>query len=244
MDTDKKEIYMIITKEMGKLLAIARKQTLLTQKEVGERLGFSAKSGRMYISRLERGEIANPSLWIVLKYLTICEKSWPAFFEKLAGVYFTKRHDAVMSQVPDVKLDRKIDRDVAKYTHSINTKFAYKQKIKPLTQYQKQQMAVGFAKHRAVMEQIEREITNYLGNSGELPIYNQYYKAFARECYSTIRKTKPLKSQKIDLESLVNQKLNKIIEKWVKKGLKRKILEQVKEIPVKHFKPPMNTDKH
>jgi hypothetical protein len=37
--------------------------------------------------------------------------------------------------------------------------------------------------------------------------------------------------------SALNIKLNQIIEKWIKKGLKREILEKVKEIPLKYTTP-------
>jgi transcriptional regulator with XRE-family HTH domain len=223
---------IVITKEMGSLLADIRKKAHLTQKEVGERLGFSSRSGRVYVSRLEKGGINNPSLWLILKYLNICEKSWSAFFEKLSGIYFNKQHDKIIAQVPTTKFQSKVDRDVAKYTHSIQTKFSNKQEIKPLAQQEKEKMSVGFGKYRAIIEPIEKEITILLGSSGELPLLNQFYKAFARECYSAIKKST---TKEISVDSAMNIKLNQIIDKWVEKGLKREVLEKVKEIPIKYF---------
>lgn len=233
---------IVITKELGNLLASARKKARLTQKEVGERLGFSGRSGRVYVSRLEKGGINNPSLWLILKFLNICEKPWSSFFEKLAGIYFNKQHDKIMRQVPTTKYYKKIDRDVAKYTHSIRTKFSEKQNIKPLTQHQKEKMSLGFAKHRVAIEQIEREVTILLGDTKEPTLYNQFYKDFARECYSALRKfyTPLMDIDKRKEKSSVNirglkEELDKIIEKWVEKELKREILEKVKELPIKYF---------
>jgi len=240
---------MKITKEMGELLATIRKKAHLTQKEVGERMGFSGKTVRVYVSRLEQGKIKNPSMNTILHYLTVCNKPWVSFFEKLAGIYFMKSHWKIISQVDIPRHYKKVTRDVAKYQHSIETKFSEKQGLKPLKQEKQEKMAIGFLKHRVVIEPIEREITILLGDSGELPINNQFYKAFARECYSTIKKAnmplmdtgKKKEKSSVDICGL-NEKLNQIIEKWVKKGLKREILEQVKQIPIRYLKPQVNTD--
>ncbi|MCI0474289.1 MAG: helix-turn-helix domain-containing protein, partial [Ignavibacteria bacterium] len=232
-----KEIKIKITKETGRLLASIRKNAHLRQLDVGNRLGFSGKSGRVYVSRLERGGIENPSLWLILDYLEICEKPWSGFFQGLENIYIAKKHAKVMRQIDIPKYHKKIDRDVAKYTHSINTKFSDKQKIKPLTEFQKEKMAIGFAKHRAIIERIERDVTNLLGNSGEPTIYNQSYKSFTRQYYSFKKKitTKTRNAKRRWSEttsneestkelsadsalSAVNEKLNYKIEKWVKRG--------------------------
>ena len=233
---------IVITKELGILLAEIRKKAQLTQKEVAERLGFLGNSGRVYVSRLENGGINNPSLWLILQYLNVCEKSWSAFFGNLAGKYFNKQHVKTIAQVPFTTFHKKIDRDVAKYEHGIDSKFSVKQEVKPLPQEQKEKMAKDFGRYRANIEPIEREITLLLGNSGELPLLNQFYKAFVRECYSILKKSEPQSTQssqeKDSVDSVfpaVNQKLNEVIEKWVKKGLKREILEQVKEITIKNL---------
>jgi transcriptional regulator with XRE-family HTH domain len=250
-----------ITKEMGSLLADIRKKAHLTQKEVGERLGFSSRSGRVYVSRLEKGGINNPSLWLILQYLTVCEKPWSSLFEKLAGIYFNKQHDKIIAQVPTTRFYKKIDRDVAKYEHSIDSKFSIKLGVKPLSQEQKEKMAKDFGRYRANIEPIEREITILLGDSGEPIINNQYYKAFARECYSALQKITALReatsseakmqarnnetTKEISADSALSAvKINQIIDKWVEKGLKREILEQIKAIPIKYFKPQVDTDKH
>ncbi|MEO0092379.1 MAG: helix-turn-helix transcriptional regulator [candidate division WOR-3 bacterium] len=216
-----------LSKEIGELLAGYRKKSHLTQAEIALRLGLSQKSGVITISRLEKGKFKNLSLDLILNYLTICEKPWPAFFEKLASIYFKKKHDKIMAQIPTNKYYKKIDRDVAKFTHSIETKFSEKQKIKPLTQAKKEKMAIRYGKHRINIEPIEQEITKLLGETQVPIILNQFYKAFAREYYSVLQQ---------DLETpIVNQKLNRLMEKWVKKGLSSEFLEKVKEIVMGHL---------
>lgn len=237
------KVSAVLAKEIGELLASYRKKCHLTQTELAVRLGLSAKSGIVTISRLEKGNFKNLSLDLILGYLTICEKPWSAFFEKLAGIYFDKQHQKIMAQVPATKYYKKIDRDVAKYTQGIKTKFSEKQNIKPLTQEQKEKMAVEFGKYRTVMEQIEQEITLLLGDSNEPRLYNQFYKAFARECYRVINKfiTKSRKeksTKKISanqLSATIKERLHLIVKKWCNRGLKRKILEQIIEIPFKYI---------
>jgi transcriptional regulator with XRE-family HTH domain len=233
-------ISWVLAKEIGQLLASYRQTSHLNQTNIADRLGLSPKSGKITISRLETGNFRNLSLDLVLGYLDICEMPWSSFFEKLSAIYFNKQHDKIITQVPTTKFQNKVDRDVAKYTHSIQTKFSQKQNIKPLTQQEKEKMSVGLGKYRAIIEPIEKEITLLLGDSGELPLLNQFYKAFARECYSALRKNTAKtrngeNTKEILTNAVLNIKLNQIIEKWVEKGLKREILEQVKEIPIKYF---------
>jgi transcriptional regulator with XRE-family HTH domain len=225
----------ILAREIGELLTSYRKKSHLTQAELAKRLGLSSKSGVITISRLEKGKFKNLTLDLILGYLNICEKPWSAFFEKLAGIYFNKQHERIIGQVPTTRFYKKIDRDVAKYTHSIQTKFSVKQGIKPLPQQQKEKMAVDFGKHRAVIEGIEREATILLGDSQEPFILNHYYKAFARECYSAIKKLTTKEISADSASSALNIKLSQIIEKWIKKGLKRDILEKIKEIPIQYL---------
>lgn len=234
------KIIHALSKEIGNLLAGYRKNSHLTQTEIAKRLGLSQKSGPITISRLEKGKFKKLSLDLILSYLTICEKPWHAFFEKLQGIYFAKQHHKIMTQVAPPMHHKKIDRDVAKYMHSIDSKFSKKQTIKPMSQEKKDKMSLRFGKHRAIIEPIEKEVTYLLGDSGEPYILNQYYKAFAREIYSTLRKIAPQKS--LPANSALNSKLQPIIDKWVKKGLKQEILEKIKEIPVKYFQSPMKTN--
>jgi len=223
------QISMILAKEIGILLRDIRKKARLTQSEVAERLGLSSKSGTVSISHLEKGKFKNLSLDFILGYLTICEKPWSSFFEKLAGIYFNKKHDKIMGQVPTTKYYKKIGRDVAKYTHSIKTKFSEKQNIKPLTKQKKEKMSVGFAQHRVMIEPIEAGVQKLLGELSA-PLYsNQFYKAFARECYSALKKyyhKDPL---------LLTQRLAEIMKTWKVQGLTEEILEKVKEITIRAF---------
>lgn len=233
------QIKLLMTKEIGRQLADVRKQSYLTQAEVGKRLGFSAKTAKIYISKLERGVITNPSLWLVLDYLTICEKPWSAFFDKLANIYFMKKHWILIGAVPAVFSYRKTDKAVAHYEYGLDNKFAYKQKIKPLTEFQKQKMATGYARYQAFMHMIEKDITRYLGDSGEPYGLNQFYKAFARQYYSAIRKYQTqMDTDKKKEKSSVDiggKNLDKIFEQWMNRGLKREILEKVKEVVDKNL---------
>jgi hypothetical protein len=111
-------------------------------------------------------------------------------------------------------------------------------------------MTLKFLKHRAVIEPIEDEVQKLLGKLNIPLVYNQSYKDFVRECYSAIKKLTTLceapsseakmqvrnkeSTKNVSASSAINMKLNQLIEKWVKKGLKWEILEKVKEVVYKY----------
>jgi len=68
----------ILDKEIAKLLKSTREKAGLYQAEVAERIGLSAKSGKGYISHLEKGKVKNPPIGTILLYLRACGASWTA----------------------------------------------------------------------------------------------------------------------------------------------------------------------
>jgi transcriptional regulator with XRE-family HTH domain len=115
-----------LTKEMINLLKQQREKANLTQEEIAKRLGFSPKSGKMYISAFERGKKRNPSIDTILKYLRACGASWPEFFKELDRIDFRLRHEKMIGQLPRPPEKRKIERDAMRY--EINIEFPSKEK--------------------------------------------------------------------------------------------------------------------
>jgi transcriptional regulator with XRE-family HTH domain len=66
----------ILDKEIADLLKKVREESGLSQAAVAERIGLSLKSGKGYISHLEKGRIKNPALGLILLYLRACGASW------------------------------------------------------------------------------------------------------------------------------------------------------------------------
>jgi transcriptional regulator with XRE-family HTH domain len=212
--------------KLGNLLKRIRKERGLTQTELGVRLGFSSKSARIYISRLERGNIKNPSLWLILNYLTECEKSWSAFFGDLAGVYFSEKSDEVSKEISNFK----VKMDAIRYFHRL---YSYPPQ-KPLPTYQKEAMVKKFAQYRADLEVLERKVTILLGDSEEPLIRNQFYKAYLRQCVRAIKKYYPTSEQEL------TSQLNEIMQKWQDKGLNEKYLVEIRNLALRYFiKPEM-----
>ncbi|MBN2538102.1 helix-turn-helix domain-containing protein, partial [candidate division WOR-3 bacterium] len=58
--------------ELGRLLREARLRAGLTQRQVAEAVGLARGYGNTYLSRLEKGEVQNPALWLVLDILRAC----------------------------------------------------------------------------------------------------------------------------------------------------------------------------
>jgi len=117
---------IIFSKEIGKLLQVARKRANLSQAEIAKQIGFSSKSGKIYISSLERGKRKNTSLRTILRYLRACGESWPEFFKQLDTIDFTMRHEKMISQVIPPPTERKIQRDAMRY--EIGVEFPSKEK--------------------------------------------------------------------------------------------------------------------
>ncbi|MEO0091916.1 MAG: helix-turn-helix transcriptional regulator [candidate division WOR-3 bacterium] len=216
----------IFTKEIGLGLKKIREKSGLTQKEVAERIGMKSASGRCYIARLEAGLIKNPSLRTILDYLSVCNYAWSKFFGELSAIQFSLNHNKIMQQAEIPKHYQKIDRDVAKYTHSIKTKFFPKQNIKPLAPEKQEEMAIKFLKHRKIIEQIEQDVTILMGNTEEPGIVNQFYKAFARECYRRFKK--------YGAGPEAEAKISERFSVWQARGLKPELLKKVKELVGKY----------
>ena len=83
----------ILDKEIAKLLKSTREKAGLYQAEVAERIGLSAKSGKGYISHLEKGMVKNPPIGTILLYLRACGESWVEFFKQLDIIDFKLRHE-------------------------------------------------------------------------------------------------------------------------------------------------------
>ncbi|MEO0092155.1 MAG: helix-turn-helix transcriptional regulator [candidate division WOR-3 bacterium] len=215
------------TKDMAEKLKKIRKESKLSQREVGIRMGISPSSAQSFIAQLEAGRIKNPTLKTILDYLSVCNYAWSKFFGDLSAIQFSLNHNKIMRQVEIPKYRQKIDRDVAKYTHSIKTKFSQKQDIKPLTLEKQEEMAIKFLRHRQIIEQIEQDVTILMGNTEEPGIVNQFYKAFARECYRALNK--------YGISSKSDAKIKERLLVWQNRGLKRELLEKIKEL-VKEIK--------
>ena len=115
-------------KEMIKLLKQQREKANLTQEEIAQRLGFSAKSEKIYISAFERGKKRNPSIDTILKYLRACGASWVEFFKELDRIDFKLRHEKMISQVHPPQVERKMQRDAMRYEIGVESPSKLKEK--------------------------------------------------------------------------------------------------------------------
>lgn len=93
------EDIFIFTKEMAELLKLMRQRARLSQQEVATRLGLSRKSGKIYISSLERGEIKNPTIGTILRFLKVCGVSWSSFFAELSAIDFGMGQEKSLASV-------------------------------------------------------------------------------------------------------------------------------------------------
>jgi len=112
------KIDFVFNQEMAKLLKKFRIKSNLSQTEIAKRIGFVPKSGKIYISCLENGKIKNPSLGLVLRYLSSCGVAWSEFFKQLDAIDFRTRHEKMISLLPIPPEQRKIQRDATQHLFS------------------------------------------------------------------------------------------------------------------------------
>ncbi|MDW7988471.1 MAG: helix-turn-helix transcriptional regulator [candidate division WOR-3 bacterium] len=217
----------IFTKELGIKLRKIRQDAGLTQKEVAQRIGFRSKSAQSYIARLESGAIKNPRIRLILDYLRACNYAWSRFFSELSAMEFERTHNKIMAELQGSKHYKKIDRDVMRYRIGLQCKASANKGVKSLSVKKQNEMTKKFLRYRADMEKIEADIREFMGNTTEPGFLNQYYKAFARECYRTIKKygQSPKSEAKIEKRLLV----------WQTRGLKKDLLEKILELVKKHI---------
>jgi transcriptional regulator with XRE-family HTH domain len=94
---------------------------------------------------------------------------------------------------------------------------------KPLPTQKQEKMAIGFTRHRIVIERFESEAHKLLCELGVPTPWFSLYKDFVRECYRALKKYYGKNPQ------LLDESFNKIVRDWVKKGLKEDILIKLKE---------------
>jgi transcriptional regulator with XRE-family HTH domain len=94
---------------------------------------------------------------------------------------------------------------------------------KPLPTKKQEKMAIGFTKYRIRIEKIEAETHRLLCDLAVPTSWFASYKAFARECYRALKKYYGPNQE------LLNKKLNEIIERWKKEGLKQDVLLKLKD---------------
>jgi transcriptional regulator with XRE-family HTH domain len=302
----------ILDQEIANLLKSVREKAGLYQKEVAKRIGLSAKSGKGYISHLEKGMVKNPPIGTVLLYLRACGESWPEFFKHLDTIDFKMRHEKMISQLPMPPSQRKIQRDAMRYEIGIEfpskekpkrdidfdrlksrieakvTPFLIKNDIaggqaslyqkftreyfdfmatlnksgmkavtdkylraglglniihgfrkiinneikaelkrieakKPLPSEKQQKMAIGFTKYRIQIEKLEAETHKLLCDLGVPTSWFASYKAFARECYKTLKKYYGPNQE------ILTKKLKETMRRWKKEGLKDDVLLKLKD---------------
>jgi len=220
----------VFSEKLAELLKETRIKAGLTQADVAERIGLSVKSGKGYVSHLEKGIVKNPPLLTILLYLRGCCGPWREFFAKLETIDFQARHKQVISRVklPEGKEKKKIERDVAWFQAGI--KYPKRFTNKPLPDEKRENTAIEFAKYRIKIEKVEEEVHKILCDFAPGTYSFPFYKDCARAFFSALVKFYG-KDQK-----RLNQKLNNIIKLGVSNGLKENILLRIKEKVILVFK--------
>jgi hypothetical protein len=94
---------------------------------------------------------------------------------------------------------------------------------KPLPTEKQEKMAIGFTKHRIIIERKETEAHRLLCELGvPTPLFS-LYKDFVRECYRALKKYYGKEPEKL------KSALNELVSRWQKEGLEEDVLLKLKD---------------
>lgn len=201
------------TKEIAKLLLQVRQQANLSQKEVAKQIGLSQKSGKGFISHLEKGRIKNPPIGTILLFLRACGASWVEFFKELDRIDFKLRHEKMIAQLPVPPEKRKIEKDAMKY--EIGIEFPSKEKEEIDFERLKKQIK---DKVLVLVNKEELTLTQTLSPQGRgKDTVVAAYQKFALEYFDF-------------LATLNKPGMKMVSDKYLRVGLKLHLLSKIKKI--------------
>ncbi|MDH5186424.1 MAG: helix-turn-helix domain-containing protein [candidate division WOR-3 bacterium] len=193
----------VLDKEIAKLLKSTREKAGLYQAEVAKRIGLSNKSGKGYVSHLEKGRVKNPPIGTILLYLRACGESWSEFFKHLDAIDFRTRHERMISQLPKPPEQRKIQRDAMRY--EIGIEFPSKEKPKRDIDFDR------------LKSRIETKVTPFLIKNDIAGNQASLYQKFTKEYF--------------DFMATLNKSgMKAVTERYQRAGLKINILYGLKKI--------------
>jgi transcriptional regulator with XRE-family HTH domain len=213
------EDIFIFTKEMAELLKIMRQRARLSQQEVAVRLGLSRKSGKIYISSLERGEIKNPTIGTILRFLKVCGISWSNFFAELSAIDFGMGHEKSLTKT-------KLPEDTGKTPYNVLRSEA-SIKYFPYHKYK-------YSDIMRVKNSIDDKIFELLSDSKIEKDLIPYYMMFADEFYSLLEEKLLRASLKPSVLLKIKRTVQKVLHEERKKiaGKKPKSAEKQMQMPI------------
>ncbi len=213
------EDIFIFTKEMAELLKTMRQRGRLSQQEVAVRLGLSRKSGKIYISSLERGEIKNPTIGTILRFLKVCGISWSNFFAELSAIDFGMEHEKPLTKV-------KLADDTGKSTYNALRSEA-SIKYFPYHKYK-------YVDIIRVKNTVDNKIFELLSESKIEKDLIPYYMMFADEFFGVLEEKLLRASLKPSVLLKIKRTVQKVLHEERKKiiGKKPKSIEKQMQMPI------------
>jgi transcriptional regulator with XRE-family HTH domain len=213
------EDIFIFTKEMAELLKMMRQRERLSQQEVAVRLGLSRKSGKIYISSLERGEIKNPTIGTILRFLKVCGVSWSNFFAELSAIDFGMGHEKPLTKV-------KLSDDKEKSTYNVLRSEACI-KYFPYHKYK-------YVDVIRVKNTVDNKIFELLSESKIEKDLIPYYMMFADEFFGVLEEKLLRASLKPSVLLKIKRTVQKVLHEERKKiiGKKPKSTEKQMQMPI------------
>ncbi|MCX8015643.1 MAG: helix-turn-helix domain-containing protein, partial [candidate division WOR-3 bacterium] len=196
-----------------------RQRAHLSQQEVAVRLGLSRKSGKFYISSLERGEIKNPTIGTILRYLKVCGVSWSNFFAELATINLEMEQEKISSKLDGSETSIKTPYHILRSETGIKYLPYYKYKYNDIMRLK-----------NTIDEKVFETLSQNKIEKDLIP----YYLMFADEYFSLLEEKLLRASLKPSILQKIKKTVQKVLSEERKKmtGKKTKAAEKQLQIPI------------
>ena len=216
-----------LSDEIRARLRDIRREAKLTQDELAERMGYSGKGRRRLVERLESGQIAEPTLKMVARYLQGCAARWSSIADLLESVPKVKLD---ISRVKSRKFPEELKQRTEEQTQAVAQGLAYMRTEKPIAPEQRKQGVKRYSEYRLIANVIEQAVTDVLRQTELSFVHYGAYQAVGRYCLSTLWRLSqdlPKTGLKKRLAKLVKPELREMREEWQSWGLDMKIVLRV-----------------
>jgi len=215
------------SREMRARLRSFRLGAKLSQDELALRMGYSGKGRRRLVERLENGQIAEPTVKMVARYLQGCGVKWRSITDLLESVRPVKLD---ISKVKSRKFSAAVKQKTEEQAQAVGQALVYMRTEKPIAPEQRKQGTKRYSEYRLIANVIEEAVTEVLRSTELSMVHYGAYQAVGRYCLSTLwrlSKGLPGESLRRQLAKLVKPELEAMRKEWQSWGLDMKVVLRV-----------------
>jgi transcriptional regulator with XRE-family HTH domain len=220
---------VFFTPEMGARLRKIRSDRGLTQDEVAARMGLKGKCRWTFITRLEQGNIKNPSLSTVTLYLRACGAQFFEFYDALTRIEPVPVDTRPIERLPMKReqkemLLRRVKREV--YNYQYQDEMSYPKHGKPIAPDKQKPVAAKLGDYRVQVAVVEQEVKKLLGTENVQFVEIAGYLTIARRILGELRRAGRPGSR---------SKLGSIADYVTQNRLNPELVERIRKLVAERF---------